>query len=395
MNKRWWIGIIAVGLVGAVGIGGWYTQHLGHQRSAVVKTVRVDSTNAKLKQNAGHQAKVIVKKVQPVRKPGQLTQQQAIKQIDNLINSHHITGTLLITNNGPQGVQIRTYGNADVAGQIRNTKTEAYPLASLQKAVTGSIIQQLVNQGKLSLNTPLSKYFPKVAYADQITIRQLLDHKSGIRMAETTPKSVLPTETAQLNFTFEHLQSTNNHAYAYSNANFTLLAGVIRKVTKKSYMDALNRYVTVPLGLKNTYAFNAIPNDVVDPHSYTFDSGSIQNVAISKALQSAEFGCGSLYMSVGDYYKFMYGLQSGNLVGEAGIRQLSNNYQQAYAAGIYYQAGNFIRVGGNDNGFHTFYFGSQDAKLGVCLFENQGNFHNDNLVGYSIRKILEKTEPFS
>jgi CubicO group peptidase (beta-lactamase class C family) len=269
-----------------------------------------------------------------------------------------------------------------------------YPLASLQKAVTGAIIQKLINQGKLSMTTPLSQFYPNIPYANQITMRQLLDHRSGIRMAELTPKTILPTETARLNYTLQHLRSTNNHAYSYSNANFTLLAGVIRKVTHKSYQTALKNDIIRPLGLKHTYEYNDIPGNVLNPLSYRLTNGSGQGGIISKPLQSAELGCGSLYMSVGDYYKFMYGLQSGQLVGQAGLRSLADNFQYKYSAGIYYQAGQVIRVGGNDNNFHTYYMGSRNAKVALVLFENQGVFGGDNQVAYKIRDILLKTVPF-
>ena len=387
MNKRrWLLGLIPI-LLGLIGIGVWGSQQLGQgARQVTPKTLKVQQAASKIKPATKQRA---IRKHQ-----GQLTEAQAIQQIDQLIKRHHIMGTLLLTTNGPAGVRIRTYGYADDASRIRNTKTEAYPLASLQKAVTGAIIQKLINQGKLSMTTKLSRFYPGIPYANQITIRQLLDHRSGIRMVEITPKTVLPTETARLNFTLRHLRSTGNHAYAYSNANFTVLAGVIRQVTHKSYQTALYNDIIRPLGLKHTYEYNDIPGNVLNPSSYRLTNGLGQGGIISKPLQSSELGCGSLYMSVGDYYKFMYALQSGQLVGAAGLRSIADNFQAKYSAGVYYQAGQLIRVGGNDNNFHTYYMGSRNAKIALVLFENQGVFGGDNQVAYKIRDILLKTAPF-
>ncbi|WP_338033715.1 serine hydrolase domain-containing protein [Lactiplantibacillus paraplantarum] len=390
-KRRWLLGLIPI-LLGLIGIGIWGSQQLGQgARQVTPKTLKVQQAASKIKP-ATKKKRVTPQKRQP--RSGQLSEAQAIKQIDQLIKSHHIMGTLLLTTNGPAGVRIRTYGYADDAGRIRNTKTEAYPLASLQKAVTGAIIQKLINQDKLSMTTKLSHFYPGIPYANQITVRQLLDHRSGIRMAEMTPKSILPTETARLNFTLRHLQSTGNHAYAYSNANFTVLAGIIRKVTHKSYQTALNNDIIRPLGLKHTYEYNDIPGNVLNPSSYRLTNGLGQSGIISKPLQSSELGCGSLYMSVGDYYKFMYALQSGQLLGSAGLRSVADNFQLKYSAGVYYQAGQLIRVGGNDNNFHTYYMGSRNAKVALVLFENQGVFGGDNQVAYKIRNILLKTAPF-
>ncbi|ASG78875.1 serine hydrolase domain-containing protein [Lactiplantibacillus pentosus] len=392
MNKRRWLLVALPILLGLIGLGVWGSQQLGRgAQQETPKTIKVQQAASKIKPAT---KKKHVTKQRPKPKPGQYTEAQAIKQIDALIKSHHIMGTLLLTTNGPAGVRVRTYGYADDANQVRNSANEVYPLASLQKAVTGAIIQKLINQGKLSMTTPLSQFYPNIPYANQITMRQLLDHRSGIRMAELTPKTILPTETARLNYTLQHLRSTNNHAYSYSNANFTLLAGVIRKVTHKSYQTALKNDIIRPLGLKHTYEYNDIPGNVLNPLSYRLTNGSGQGGIISKPLQSAELGCGSLYMSVGDYYKFMYGLQSGQLVGQAGLRSLADNFQYKYSAGIYYQAGQVIRVGGNDNNFHTYYMGSRNAKVALVLFENQGVFGGDNQVAYKIRDILLKTMPF-
>ncbi|WP_112297240.1 serine hydrolase domain-containing protein [Lactiplantibacillus plantarum] len=390
MNKRRWLLSLLPILLGLIGVGVWGSQQLGQGAQQVTpKIIKVQQAASKIKSATKKQTTT-----KPKLKPGQLTEAQAIKQIDQLIKSHHIMGTLLLTTNGPAGVRVRTYGYADDANQVRNTATEAYPLASLQKAVTGVMIQKLINQGKLSLTTKLSHFYPEIPYANQITVRELLDHRSGIRMTEITPKTILPTETARLNFTLQHLRSTNNHAYAYSNANFTLLAGVIRKVTHKSYQAALTNDIIRPLGLKHTYEYNDIPGNVIKPTSYRLANGFGQSGIISKPLQSSELGCGSLYMSVGDYYKFMYGLQSGQLVGEAGLKSLANNFQIKYSAGVYYQAGQLIRVGGNDNNFHSYYMGSRNAKVALVLFENQGVFGGDNQVAYKIRDILLKTVPF-
>ncbi|WP_234002741.1 serine hydrolase [Lactobacillus sp. CBA3605] len=324
----------------------------------------------------------------------QLTQAQAMTQITALVKRRRIMGTLLVTNNGPTGVQIKSFGAANVAPLEPNTANEAYPLASLQKAVTGAMIQQLINEKRLSMTTPLSMYLPQVPYANQITIRELLDHTSGIRMKETTPPKLLPTEPAQLNYTLTHLKSTNHHTYAYSNANFTLLAGVIRQVTGRSYQANLQAKVLKPLGMRHTYAYNEVPANVTNPVGYRLTNLGLQRVFLSKPLQSSELGCGSLYASVGDYYRFMQALLSGRLVGQTGLNMLTANKQLTYAAGVYYLGQDRVRIGGSDNGFHTYYMGTTNGQVGVVLFDNQGNFKRDNAVGYEIQAILNRAERF-
>lgn len=401
MKRCRWLWVLIPGLLVVIALGMWVVQRNDQKTTSAPQTTRAKQTSKKVKAKpAAKPAKPAtankqsqsVTTMEPLN--GKLTEAQAIEQIDALVKRHKIMGTLLITTNGPAGVRIRTYGYADLTSRIPNTKTEAYPLASLQKAITATVIQHLINKGKLTMNTPLSKFYPQVPYADQITIRQLLDHRSGLRMQETMPKKVLPSETAQINYTLSHLTSTNDHVYAYTNANYTMLAGVIRKVSHKSYMTMLQNVILRPLNLKHTFAYDDIPGNVVNPLSYRLSDGNSQGTIISKPLQSSELGCGSLYMSVGDYYTFMHALQSGKLVGQAGLKELSNHFAQQYSAGVYYQPENHIRVGGNDNAFHTFYMGTREGRIGLALFENQGDFHGDNQVAYAIQRILMRSEKF-
>lgn len=382
--------LVVTVLIGALflgGIGGF-----------IFKTLPV----AKPAQTSADSATIVVKRPSSPKKThaksqpqtGQYTKAQALAKINALMVHGHVMGTLLVTNNGLAGVKTLSYGYADVASGRKNSANEVYPLASLQKALTATVIQSLINQGKLTMATPLSTYFPKIRYAKRITIRDLLDHTSGIRMGEPVPTMTLPNEAAEINFTVKHLKSTNNHAYAYSNANFTLLAGIIRKATGKSYMANLQADVLKPLKMHHTYAYNQVPINVINPNSYQLTNGYSQSAVISKPLQSSELGCGSLYASVGDYYKFINALFTGKLVGQAGFNELSANQKLHYAAGIYYFSNGNVRIGGNDNSFHTYYMGTTDGQVGVVLFDNQGSFHGDNTIGLEIQAILQRSEPF-
>lgn len=380
MKRQQVVVLVIAGLLVLIGLGAW----TGAQTSSS-KTMRqtTDSASIVVKQPA----------LQSRHHAGNYTKAQALAKIDRVMKNAHIMGTLLITNDGSAGVMTRSYGYADVASAKKNSADEVYPLASLEKAITGTVIQGLINQGKLKMTTPLSRYFPQIPYAKNITMRDLLDHRSGLRMGEPVPASILPNEAAEIKYTVDHLTSTNNHAFAYSNANFTMLAGVIRKVTGRSYMATVRETILKPLGMRHTYAYNQIPINIINPDSYQLTKGYSQSAVISKPLQSSELGAGSLYSSVGDYYKFINGLFTGKLVGKAGFNSLSANQKISYAGGIYYLGHGNVRIGGSDNSFETYYMGTVDAKIGVVLFDNQGVFDGDNSVGFAIQAILAKSDP--
>ncbi|KRO14597.1 serine-type D-Ala-D-Ala carboxypeptidase [Lactiplantibacillus xiangfangensis] len=319
-----------------------------------------------------------------------LSAQQALAKINAIIKQNHFMGTLLVTNNGPAGVKVFTYGDANVAKKIANTNDEVYPLASLEKALTGAVIQRLINQHKLTMNTTLSRFYPQVRYARDITIRELLDHTSGIRMDEPIPDHLLTGETAEVDFTIRHLKSTNQHVWSYSNANFTLLAGIVSKITGKSFMSTLQTDVLNPLGMKHTFVYNQVPSNMLKPLAYTYSDGTSTADAISTKLLSSELGCGNVYASVEDYYTFINSLVTGKLDTTAGFMELTDNLKPIYSGGIYYRSDHTIRIGGADNDFRSYYVGTTDGKVAVVLFVNQGDWTIGNTVDSQMEQILSQ-----
>lgn len=319
------------------------------------------------------------------------TAQQALQTINQLMTTNHFMGTLLLTNNGPAGVKTLTFGSANLQQHLANTVDEAYPLASLEKSVTGAVIQHLINAGKLTMNTTLAHFYPQVPYAQSITIRQLLDHTSGIQMGEPVPDQALTTDQQAVDFTLQHLTSTNQHQWSYSNANFTLLAGIVDQLTGQSFSANLEADILQPLNMQHTFVYNQVPVNAVHPLPYTFSKGTATLRSISTNLLSSELGCGNLYASVGDFYTFIHHLVDGQLLTPAGFQELAANLQPTYSGGIYYRDDETIRIGGADNSLYSLYIGSNDSKVAMVFFANQAKWSTMNTVGVQIEQILAQS----
>ncbi|MDT7039526.1 serine hydrolase [Lactiplantibacillus pentosus] len=319
------------------------------------------------------------------------TAQQTLQTINQLMTANHFMGTLLLTNNGPAGVHILPFGSANLQQHIANTADEAYPLASLEKSVTGAMIQQLIDAGKLTMDTTLAKFYPQVPYAQSITIRQLLDHTFGIEMGEPVPSQALTNDQQAIAFTLSHLTSTNQHHWSYSNANFTLLAGIIDQLTGKSYRDNLQTSIVAPLGLQHTFIYDQVPANAVHPQPYTYSNGVTIARTISTNLLSSELGCGNLYASVGDFYTFINSLVNGHVVTPAGFQELADHLQPVYSGGIYYRPDGTLRIGGADNSLYSLYIGTTDGKVAMVLFANQAKWSTMNTIGLQIEQQLAQT----
>jgi D-alanyl-D-alanine carboxypeptidase len=133
-------------------------------------------------------------------------------------------------------------------------------VGSVTKSFTAVLILKLVEEGRLSLDTPVSKWFPDLPSADEISIRHLLNHSSGI--PEIIPKVLLksiipstywkPEELVDL-IAKDEPQSTPGTRFDYSNSNYILLGLIIEEVSGKPFTQLLHEQIIDPLNLEHTH----------------------------------------------------------------------------------------------------------------------------------------------
>ena len=162
----------------------------------------------------------------------------------------------------PQGTWTAAYGKADpIAGTPMEVGMHTR-IGSVTKTFTGTIIMQLAEAGKLSLDDPIEKYVPGVPNGSRISLRMLADMTSGIasytRSTKFTDIYFAKPETV---FTPDRLLAIGiskspifepGVRFDYSNTNTILLGMVIEKVTGEHIGDVYKKMVFHPLGLRNT-----------------------------------------------------------------------------------------------------------------------------------------------
>jgi len=291
------------------------------------------------------------------------------QQARALAKKYHFKGQIMLTKDYAGKAQTIYVGDANHKKRLKNNQHTIYPTASLQKAITGAMIQQLIAKGKLKMTTKLSNYYPQVAYSSRITVRQLLDHTSGIQMAETTPSTVLSEQQAY-RYTLKQLTSTGATTYHYTNANYTLLAGIITKITHKSYQHNLQTRVIKPLKLTHTTDKYTAKQPLTAAVSYR--SGTNYHArAYQRRLFSSLVGAGNLYTNAHDYYKIMCGMRNGKLLTRNQYRQLRHHYQVRYAGGMYHYAAGTKSNHGADNGYDSYMYATEGNRRAIVYFANQ------------------------
>jgi D-alanyl-D-alanine carboxypeptidase len=179
----------------------------------------------------------------------------------------------------PEGTWTKTYGVADPATNAPMTTDMHQRVGSVTKTFTGTLMLQLAEQGKLSLDDTIDKYVSGIPNGNRITLRQLADMTSGVASYTASTKF---TDTyfahPETVFTPDQLLAVGiaespifepGAQFNYSNTNTILLGKVIEKVTGQPVETVFQQRILGPLGLTNT----SWPGDspaFPDPHPQGF-----------------------------------------------------------------------------------------------------------------------------
>jgi len=189
--------------------------------------------------------------------------------LEKLVNSGTPQGLSMAIVKNDRIVYSKGFGWADGPRKIQATPQSVYHWWSITKIPTAIAILQLQEQGKLQLDDPVSKYlsFFEVQYpspnSSAITIRQLLNHSSGI--PDASPVSLMKwihhegepnvNQTAFIEEVFPEysiLEFEPGENTAYTNIGYMLLGAIIEKVSGQSYQDYIRHYILEPLEMNQT-----------------------------------------------------------------------------------------------------------------------------------------------
>lgn len=164
---------------------------------------------------------------------------------------------------GDRTVWLHGFGWADREAGTPVTPTTMFQIGSASKTMTAAAVMQLVQEGKVDLDAPISRYVPELRlrprFADNtITVRSIMTHQSGIpedvlNLAEfgaVPDRGMYDKVVAQLSTMLPERRVGD--AWAYSNLGITLLQGVIENVSGESFIDYANRHVFSPTGMTST-----------------------------------------------------------------------------------------------------------------------------------------------
>lgn len=286
--------------------------------------------------------------------------------IDKQLKRSRFTGTALIVKNN-QVVLNRGYGYANLDTHQLNTPRSLYQIASLQKSLTATLIMQQVEQGKLQMNTTLSQFYPRIPDAKHITIRQLLTMTSGLKESDINEN--VSSEQENIEFDAIHTQLLPSKTWTYQSINFRLLAGILMKITNKSYTSLVDNFFNKQLKL-NVVDYKHFKDNVYSTTSYT--GKKVSN--ISQQNYAQETGTGNVAMSAGMLYQYYKLLIDNKILKKQVLADMwTHPYNSAYASGLYHYE-DYHYGHGFLGGFEPTVFLTKDGKSCVILLSNNHKF---------------------
>jgi CubicO group peptidase (beta-lactamase class C family) len=247
------------------------------------------------------------------------------------LKSGSIPGAAVLVIRHGQVAYERGYGVADLDSHRKIDAHTNFRLASVTKQFTAMGIMLLVHDGRLRYEDSLTSIFPDFpAYGRSISIRNLLNHTSGLRDYEDLMPPVdanLPVEQTQIHDVdvldlLKRQTSTKfspGTKWEYSNSGYVVLGLIIEKMSGKSYPEFLHDRVFAPLGMDNTVAYVRGKNTVPDrAFGHSFENGSWKQT--DQSSTSATLGDGGVYSSLQDLAKWNGALQKSTLLSQEEMR---------------------------------------------------------------------------
>ncbi|KLK87310.1 beta-lactamase [Methanoculleus sediminis] len=280
-------------------------------------------------------------------------------------------------------------GNASLSPAVAATPEMRFIIASVTKTFTSVAIQQLAEDGKLSLDDPIDLWLPadvaeEIPNSSAITIRQLLDHTSGIPDYDEdaivleeymSPDTPIPYQEGMRQGLDAGPLYPPGTGYTYSNVNYILLTLIIDEAAGVPYEDYVTRNILVPAGMNDTFVHRT--NHIPGPHMRAQESeedGTIMD--FSDLYIQFDRGAGDIVSTTADLNRFHHTLRSGALLSPASLAAMENTSPQSRKIGM------VPGLGEMNVGCGYGYFTQQNASEGLTLYGHTGGYYGSYTAWY-------------
>lgn len=313
------------------------------------------------------------------------------QNLNELLNDYEkeneAMGTVSILKNG-NNFYGKSIGYANIELDKKNNAETKFRIGSISKTFTATIILQLLDEGKLSLKNSLSQYFPEIPNSENITISDMLYHRSGIYNI-TTDKNfeVWISEPRSRDEMITKIKSKSslfkpNSKLEYSNSNYILLAYIAEDIDKKVFGEIVNHRIIDKLNLKRTDFGKDIDFSKNEAMCYYPENGKWHPITFHTNL-TGTMGAGGVISNAKEVSIFYNALFTGKLISKESLK-LMTTPKEEMGMGISVNEFNDLVVYGHDgaiDGFRSIAAYMPKLKLTICFtFNASSGSHSQKLL---------------
>lgn len=281
----------------------------------------------------------------------------------------------------------KAYGLANLEEKIASSTSTNYRMASNTKQLTAMAIMILAERKKLSYDDKLADFFPGFpAYGKQITVRNMLNHTSGLLDYEDLMPAgtTIPlTDTDVLNYIKQqdHTHFAPGSKFRYSNGAFVLLGLIVEKVSGMDFRQFLQQNIFTPLGMKHTVFYHRDDHTDRARRAYGYSDRGHAFLRTDQSLTSSTRGDGTVYSSVDDLFTWDQALYTERLVKAETLKEaftpaVAVDATTGYGFGWFLETKRGERMvwhSGNTMGFTSLIHRFPDKRFTVIVLTNRND----------------------
>jgi len=334
------------------------------------------------------------------------------KQLEVLFNNKvkklGFNGCVLIAQRG-QIIFKKVAGFSNIKTNDPLKLNSAFQLSSTSKTLTAAAILLLKDQGKITLDDNVQKFFPQFPYSN-ITIKLLLTHRSGLNnylyFAEPlcdafncyNGKKFDNNVLMQIIETLKpHVYAPPNRKFEYCNTNYAILASIVEKVSNSNFADFMDQQIFQPLGMKNTWVHNlkydTLHTDLTIGH---LASGQIEKEIFADDV----IGDKGIYSTVEDLFKWDQALYTEKILRKGTIEEAFKGYSNEHKGARNYGFGwrliddgkkedKVVYHNGWWHGYNSTFFRRPSDQTTIIILSNKSNmssYHIDDILSIINKK---------